>query len=134
MMDFRENEVKKLENNPEFTIGDVTTVNLTVIKGGVQTNVLPPLLEIKFDVRIALDVDHNELEATVNCLNWNEKYEFSQWKWSVFQLNRWCEEAGGNIEIAFEAKKPKVQATRIDDSNPFWTAFKETIVDDLWVV
>lgn len=66
MMDFRENEVKRLENNPDFTIGDVTTVNLTVIKGGVQVNVLPPLLEIKFDVRLALDVNHDELEATVS--------------------------------------------------------------------
>lgn len=67
MMDFRENEVKKLENNPEFTIGDVTTVNLTIMQGGVQVNVLPPVLEIRFDVRLALDVDHSEFEATVNC-------------------------------------------------------------------
>lgn len=66
MLDFRENEVKRLENNPDFTIGDVTTVNLTIMKGGIQTNVLPPALEIKFDVRLALDVDHNEFEATVN--------------------------------------------------------------------
>lgn len=65
-MDFRENEVKKLENNPDFTIGDVTTVNLTIMNGGVQVNVLPPVLEIKFDVRLALDVDHTEFEATVN--------------------------------------------------------------------
>lgn len=69
MMDFRENEVKKLENNPDFTIGDVTTVNLTIMKGGVQTNVLPPTLEIKFDVRLALDVEHNEFEAMVNRLS-----------------------------------------------------------------
>lgn len=67
MMDFRENEVRKLENNPELAIGDVTTVNMTVIKGGVQVNVLPPLLEFNFDVRVALDVDHDELEATVSC-------------------------------------------------------------------
>lgn len=67
MMDFRENEVKRMENNPEFTIGDVTTLNLTIIKGGVQSNVLPPLLEMTFDVRLALDVDHNEFEAMVNC-------------------------------------------------------------------
>lgn len=51
--------------------------------------------------------------------------------YTIFQMNRWCEEAGGNVEIIFEAKKPKVAATRIDESNSFWLAFKETIVDDL---
>lgn len=65
-MDFREHEVRRLENNPELNIGDVTTVNLTIVKGGVQTNVVPPLLTVAFDVRIAIDVDHNEFEAQVN--------------------------------------------------------------------
>lgn len=31
LMDMREQEVMKLENNPEFTIGDVTTVNVTMM-------------------------------------------------------------------------------------------------------
>lgn len=44
MMDFREQEVRKLDNNPDLTIGDVTTVNLTMLSGGIQTNVVPPLL------------------------------------------------------------------------------------------
>lgn len=64
-MDYRQQEVLKLENNPELAIGDVTTVNLTVIKGGVQTNVVPPLLTIAFDVRLAIDVDHVEFEKMV---------------------------------------------------------------------
>lgn len=65
LMDLREHEVKRLENNPELNIGDVTTVNLTIVKGGVQTNVVPPLLTVAFDVRIAIDVDHTEFEANV---------------------------------------------------------------------
>lgn len=64
-MDYRQVEVQKLENNPEFTIGDVTTVNLTILKGGVQSNVVPPVLTAVFDVRLALDVDHSAFEATV---------------------------------------------------------------------
>lgn len=31
-MAFREQEKQKLNNNPELTIGDVTTVNLTVLQ------------------------------------------------------------------------------------------------------
>lgn len=36
LMHFRKGEEAKLENNPELTIGDVTTVNLTMLKGGTQ--------------------------------------------------------------------------------------------------
>lgn len=63
--EFRANEVKKLENNPELTIGDVTTVNLTMMSGGVQSNVVPPELTIVFDVRLAIDVDSDAFEQQV---------------------------------------------------------------------
>lgn len=35
-MNFRKDQLDKLESNPEFTLGDVTTVNLTLLKGGAQ--------------------------------------------------------------------------------------------------
>lgn len=63
---FRANEVEKLANNPELTVGDVTTVNLTMLKGGVQVNVVPPELTVVFDIRIAIDVDHKEFEQKVH--------------------------------------------------------------------
>lgn len=70
MTDFRDHEYKRLKNNPELTIGDVTTVNLTQIYGGIQNNVVPPELSLGFDVRIAIDVDMSELEQKVhNTLN-----------------------------------------------------------------
>lgn len=65
MMNFREEQQKILKNNPEFSIGDVTTVNLTIINGGVQSNVVPPSLTALFDVRIAVDVDHDAFEEMV---------------------------------------------------------------------
>ncbi|XP_037028851.1 aminoacylase-1-like isoform X1 [Bradysia coprophila] len=110
MMDFREQEVRKLDNNPDLTIGDVTTVNLTMISGGIQTNVVPPLLIVGFDVRLAITQSHDEFEALVN---------------------RWCEEAGGDIDIFYESKKPKVEPTKMDNENPFWVAFKHCICDEL---
>lgn len=36
LMNFRKSESAKLESNPELTVGDVTTVNMTLLKGGVQ--------------------------------------------------------------------------------------------------
>lgn len=64
-MDMRAAEEKKLENNPHFTLGDVTTINLTMVNGGVQDNVVPPFIDVGFDVRIAMDLDHTELESKV---------------------------------------------------------------------
>lgn len=63
--ELRKNEVQRLESNPELTIGDVTTVNLTMINGGVQGNVIPPIFSITFDVRLAIDVVLNEFEEKV---------------------------------------------------------------------
>ncbi|KAH8241931.1 hypothetical protein KR038_000775, partial [Drosophila bunnanda] len=104
MMGFRKLQVQRLQNNPELVIGDVTTINLTRLDGGVQSNVVPPLLTVCFDCRLALDVDHQEFEAN---------------------LHKWCDDVGGGIEITYEQKQPRVLPTAIDDSNPFWLAFKE---------
>lgn len=65
MMELRKLQVQRLENNPELTIGDVTTINLTRIGGGVQSNVVPPLFTAGFDCRLALDVNHKEFEEQV---------------------------------------------------------------------
>lgn len=65
MMALRKHQVQRLENNPELNIGDVTTINLTRIGGGVQSNVVPPLLTAGFDCRLALHVNHEEFEAQV---------------------------------------------------------------------
>jgi len=109
MFEFRRHELNRLESDPNTTIGDVTTINLTKMNGGVQANVVPPLMELTFDIRIAITVDHNDLEN---------------------QFRKWCEEAGGDIEIIFEQKMPEISPTKIDNTNPYWTAFKQT-VDDL---
>lgn len=43
------------------------------------------------------------------------------------QIKQWCEEAGGQVTIKFIQKDPKVPATKIDDSNPFWVAFESAM-------
>ncbi|XP_013107891.1 aminoacylase-1 isoform X1 [Stomoxys calcitrans] len=110
MMAFRANESKRLESDASLSIGDVTTVNLTTLKGGVQSNVVPPFMDVCFDIRLAITVDHGDFEK---------------------QVRQWCLEAGGDIELYFEQKEPKIQATKTDDSNIYWKAFENCLVNDL---
>jgi len=65
LMEFREGQVKRLKDNPELQIGDVTTINLTSVDGGVQSNVVPPVLTACFDIRLSLDIKVLEFEAYV---------------------------------------------------------------------
>lgn len=65
MLELRQSQVELLENNPEMTIGDVTTVNLTTLRGGVQSNVIPPQFTLGFDIRLALDVNMDDFEKQV---------------------------------------------------------------------
>lgn len=102
LMDLREVEKNKLEGT-ELTVGDVTTVNLTRMKGGVQPNVVPEVLSVTFDIRLALSVKHDE---------------FSN------MLEQWASEAGEGVRVEYVQKHTHVNPTVIDDSNAFWVAFK----------
>ncbi|XP_017082672.1 aminoacylase-1A isoform X2 [Drosophila eugracilis] len=102
MMKFRETQVKLLANDSSLSPGDVTTLNLTQLKGGTQSNVVPPLLEAIFDIRIAVTQDADALEK---------------------RISDWCNEAGGGIELDTVLKCPAVE-TKIDATNPYWLGFK----------
>lgn len=92
-----------------MTIGDVTTVNITMIEGGVLSNVIPPDFTIMTDFRLAVDVNHEEFED---------------------MFKRWCTEAGENIEYEWDLKDPFIPPTKLDESNIYWHAFKAA-VDEL---
>lgn len=42
----------RLNTSECFTLGDVTTVNMTMVKGGVAYNVIPAEMDVSFDIRI----------------------------------------------------------------------------------
>lgn len=67
---------------------------------------MPPRFTVTFDMRLGIDVDHQEFEK---------------------QLNEWCKEAGGNIDIIFEIKQSYIAPTKIDESNTYFTAFKKAL-------
>ncbi|KAF2904640.1 hypothetical protein ILUMI_01524 [Ignelater luminosus] len=102
--EFREQEQKKLKGNSSLTIGDVTTVNLTRLRGGVQSNVVPSEFVLVIDCRIPVTVNVVQFENT---------------------LKKWCDEAGEGVWIEYQQKQPQIPVTRLDESNAFWIAFKE---------
>ncbi|XP_045449959.1 aminoacylase-1-like [Melitaea cinxia] len=105
-MDLRQESKKKLESNPELTIGDVTSVNLTMLSGGIQNNVIPEKFVASFDLRLALSVNLEEFENTIK---------------------QWCKEAGDGVTYEFDQKDEYVPPTSVDDTNVYWTAFKSAM-------
>lgn len=71
----------------------------------MQTNVIPSELVAMFDIRLDPSVDHEKFET---------------------MIQNWCKEAGEGVFYMFEQKNPKVENTKLDNSNPFWIAFKNT--------
>ena len=101
--DYRQSQNLILENNPEVQLGDVTSLNITEIKGGKQRNVLPPVVEVSIEFRIAL---------TENPVQFEE------------MLHKWAKDSGENIEIEFLVKGTQVSPTRVDEKNFYWTALE----------
>ncbi|XP_054266599.1 aminoacylase-1-like [Macrosteles quadrilineatus] len=102
-MEKRSEEKQKLKDNPNLTLGDVTTINMTMLEGGVQTNVVPPELRAVFDCRVSLNYDHDEFE-----------------KW----IDEVCKQAGEGVRVEIQDKKKRIEPTRLSDKNPWWVALK----------
>lgn len=69
---------------------------------------IPDEMTAVFDVRIPPTVNHAELEA---------------------KFNSWCKEAGEGVHLEFEKRDPHIESTDLNDSNPFWLAFKKSCDD-----
>ncbi|XP_050531858.1 aminoacylase-1-like isoform X2 [Daktulosphaira vitifoliae] len=103
-MNWRDIEKLRLKNS-DLGIGDVTSINLTMLEGGCQVNVVPPELCVYFDVRLAIEVNSAKMENTIN---------------------QWCNEAGDGVTLEFiECKGTQVQPTKLNEENPYWIAFKK---------
>lgn len=64
LLEMRKSEMERMNTNG-LPYGKVTTINLTILKGGVQSNVVPPQLTATFDIRLDVDIDHAEFERNV---------------------------------------------------------------------
>lgn len=65
MYEFRKTQVEKMENDPTLEEGDITSVNLTMVNGGVLRNVIPSMFTAMFDVRLVPDFDLKAFEKQV---------------------------------------------------------------------
>ena len=65
LLGYREEQKKKFEADPNSTLGDGTTVNLTTMSGGVQQNVVPNEFVIGFDIRITPTTILKDFEAMI---------------------------------------------------------------------
>uniref|UniRef100_A0A3P8UJE9 N-acyl-aliphatic-L-amino acid amidohydrolase n=1 Tax=Cynoglossus semilaevis TaxID=244447 RepID=A0A3P8UJE9_CYNSE len=108
-LDFREKE-KQLNTSECFTLGDVTTVNMTMVRGGVAYNVIPDEMDVSFDLRIPPTVNLKEFEE---------------------QIRRWCQEAGEDVTYKFAQKHMNQNITSTEESDPWWTAFSTACKDKL---
>ncbi|XP_070509480.1 aminoacylase-1-like [Chironomus tepperi] len=105
-IEYRDSQINRIDNPLDIkTAGTVTSVNITMINGGLLSNVIPSEYIMTVDIRVALDIDHEEF---------------------IKMFEGWCNEAGDGISYKFEVRENKTPATPIDDSNPYWMAFKKT--------
>ncbi|XP_044531240.1 aminoacylase-1A-like isoform X4 [Gracilinanus agilis] len=102
VLEFREQEKLRLQSDPSLTLGAVTSVNLTVLQGGVAYNVVPATMSAGFDFRVAPDVDLKAFEK---------------------RIQGWCQEAGEGVTYQFQQKWTEPRITATDDSNPWWAEF-----------
>lgn len=109
-MNWRECEQIRLKNS-DLKPGDVTTINLTMINGGCQTNILPAKISVNFDIRLAIDVDIKRMEETVQ---------------------EWCRNSGPGVTVKFKEDIIYSKPTKIDNSNLWWVAFKKEC-DNMYV-
>uniref|UniRef100_A0A8C9FJ78 N-acyl-aliphatic-L-amino acid amidohydrolase n=1 Tax=Pavo cristatus TaxID=9049 RepID=A0A8C9FJ78_PAVCR len=91
-----------LKSNTSLTLGDVTSLNLTMLEGGVSFNVVPSEMAVGFDVRIPPTVDLKAFEE---------------------QVAAWCRAAGDGVTYEFHQKCMDQHVTSTEESDPWWKAF-----------
>ena len=102
LLGFRAEQKKIYDGDSSLTLGDVTTVNLTYMSGGVQMNVVPNEFVVGFDIRITPTTPLDKFEA---------------------MLNKWVEEAGSGIELEYAQKFTDQTLTSVAKEDPWYQAF-----------
>ncbi|CAJ0889510.1 9916_t:CDS:2 [Entrophospora sp. SA101] len=85
-MQFRDSQEQQLRfsvhaDGRKYTLGDVTSVNLTLLEAGVQHNVIPLEAKAGFDIRVSPNVNLTEFKKFLEDLIYSESettFEFAQ--------------------------------------------------------
>ncbi|PVU97346.1 hypothetical protein BB559_002066 [Furculomyces boomerangus] len=106
LMEFRSNQLEELKSmgGTQFlNQGHFTSVNLTILEGGKQANVVPATYSATFDIRVTPDRSH---------------LEFSKYLVDLAAKN--------DCEIQFKRTEKPNTVTKLDKSNKFMKAFFDT--------
>ncbi|TPX37707.1 N-acyl-aliphatic-L-amino acid amidohydrolase [Synchytrium microbalum] len=103
-MAYRTAEEQKLhigrtESGQPLKVGDVTTINLTMLNAGIQFNIVPQEATAGFDIRVSPQVDLKAFHA---------------------MLEGWCTSEGCTMEFVNSFWCNAVSST--DESDPYWHA------------
>ncbi|CAI5449067.1 unnamed protein product [Caenorhabditis angaria] len=118
--EFRNEQKTLLASNPEFTTGDVTTSNMTIINGGVQVNVIPEKFEAFIDIRVTPRQELDEVKS---------------------RIDKWIKDAGEGVTYEFmQSSNPADKSTYEfkqysnfksisphTREDPFWSAIEDTL-------
>ncbi|KAL2299683.1 hypothetical protein Nmel_012528 [Mimus melanotis] len=126
---FRESEKQRLKSDSSLTLGDVTSLNMTMLEGGVSFNVVPSEMAASFDIRIPPTVD-----LKVGTIQphpgeeWDESTLLTPLLWSLSQafeeqVATWCRGAGDGVTYEFHQKCMDQHITSTEESDPWWKAF-----------
>lgn len=99
----RSEEKAKLEENSNLSLGEVTSINLTKIEGGVQVNVVPPELKVTFDCRLSINTEVDD---------------FKKWVANV------CQRAGEGVEYKVLVNNKRIPPTMLTSCNIWWVELK----------
>ncbi|KRX71544.1 Aminoacylase-1 [Trichinella britovi] len=103
-LNIRESEKARMKCNPSLTMGDLMTVNLTELSGGVQPNVVPSELTAVFDIRLPPTVDCERLKK---------------------EIDSWLIQAGGGIDLEFIEYGDNSYMSPTDANDKWWKAITE---------
>lgn len=67
---FQDQELQKLRDNPNLKLGDISSVELTMIDGGEEMSVIPTQLKITYQCHLAINVDPKEFHKQVINIKW----------------------------------------------------------------
>ncbi|NXG37205.1 ACY1 protein, partial [Dromaius novaehollandiae] len=124
---FRESEKQRLRSDAGLTLGDVTSLNLTMLEGGVSFNVVPSEMAAGFDVRIppTVDLKVGAMPARRGRGVGSGLTPLFCSLWQAFeeQVAAWCQAAGDGVTYEFMQKCMDQHITSTEESDPWWKAF-----------
>ncbi|KAG0724498.1 Aminoacylase-1 [Chionoecetes opilio] len=134
---FRDQEEDRLKKDSKLALGDVTTVNLTMLKGGVEFNVVPkdiddrPLVVSLCSYVVICGVQFNVGGVQFNVVPAELSVGFNirvpptmDMDALEAKMQGWCREAGKDVIMDFQNQTKCPQTTCVEDGkSAWWDAF-----------